>query len=479
MIGSSSKNGGSTLPTMTPKAFEAELIQKATQTAIVAARSILMSGGTEESALKTAKTAAESVLNPAGSESGSVSASSIGNAFSGRKRKAKRQAEVVASMALMSATSLQPSGGTPMGRNIVTVKQDEPSVLSGSTRPPKTPGSTVSRSSFQALPEVKEETEARDPAPEQNSMNFAPPPVLPTSPQNAVMSPNHAVASGYNSFLSATDDDTESNLFGINDSTAVDSSRLEESTLYDETDDDTTFILETLRRGKRSSRSESKDSSRWNLESLINQLQELDLSKLDLSKLDLSKMDLSKFNLNQFNLNQFNLNKFNLDMMKCGEGGFLGPRSSSRGRDRRRSGRRSERNHRGRNRSRSRSRARETSIADSRDDTFGDETTAFSPASTPKKEREMYKDSDFPNSYDSDTCHSDILSTDFSEENVKFRNSIRETMGNMASKSALVRNKLNMSATQQPKRSRSFFRKKRLSATQRPKRSRSFFRKKR
>ena len=459
---------------MKPKAFEAELIQKATQTAIVAARSILMSGGTEESALKTAKAAAESVLNPAGSESGSVSASSIGNAFSGRKRKAKRQAEVVASMALMSATSLQPSGGTPMGSNIVTVKQDEPSVLSGSTRPPKTPGSTVSRFSFQTLPQVKEgteepqvkeETEARDPAPEQNDMNFPHSPVLPTSPQNAVMSPNHAVASGYNSFLSATDDDTESNLFGINDSTTVDSSRFEESTLYDETDDDTTFILETLRREKRSSRSESKDSSPWNLESLINQVQELDLSKfdlskLDLSKLDLSKLDLSKLNLNKLNLNQFNLNQFNLDMMKCGEDGFLGPRLSSRGRDRRRSGRRSERNHRGRNRSRSRSRARETSIADSRDDTFEDETTAFSPASTPKKEKEMYKDSDFPNSYDSDTCHSDILSTDFSEEDVKFRNSIRETMGNMASKSALVRNKLDMSATQ-PKRSRLFFRKKR------------------
>ena len=53
---------------MHPKATEAELIQKATQTAIIAARSILASGGTEDSALKTAKAAAESVLNPAASD---------------------------------------------------------------------------------------------------------------------------------------------------------------------------------------------------------------------------------------------------------------------------------------------------------------------------------------------------------------------------------------------------------------------------
>ncbi|KAL3912604.1 MAG: hypothetical protein SGARI_001071 [Bacillariaceae sp.] len=91
---------------MNAKAVEAELISKATQTAIVAARSILMSGGTEEVALKTAKAAAESVLNPQASDNDTVSGrSTVGSVFGGRKRKAKRQAEVVASMALMSASS--------------------------------------------------------------------------------------------------------------------------------------------------------------------------------------------------------------------------------------------------------------------------------------------------------------------------------------------------------------------------------------
>jgi len=137
------------------KAMEAEIISRATQTATVAARSILMSGGSEEVALKTAKAAAESVLNPMLSDSDTVSTrSTLGSAFGGRKRKAKRQAEVVASMALMSATSAIRTAGSsmsvsewdsgqnnPYGRNIITYGQDETSVLSGSisTRPPRIP----------------------------------------------------------------------------------------------------------------------------------------------------------------------------------------------------------------------------------------------------------------------------------------------------------------------------------------------------
>ncbi|KAL3912357.1 MAG: hypothetical protein SGARI_001200 [Bacillariaceae sp.] len=149
---------------MNTKQMEAELINKATQTAIVAARSILMSGGSEEVALKTAKAAAESVLNPQASDNDTVSGrSTVGSVFGGRKRKAKRQAEVVASMALMSASSgIRHAGSSmdmsewngshghshgqhhhnnPYGRNIITFRQDEPSVLSGSisTRPPRIP----------------------------------------------------------------------------------------------------------------------------------------------------------------------------------------------------------------------------------------------------------------------------------------------------------------------------------------------------
>ncbi|KAG7367451.1 hypothetical protein IV203_030122 [Nitzschia inconspicua] len=146
----------SALNSMNAKALEAELISRATQTAIVAARSILLSGGSEEVALKTAKAAAESVLNPQASDSDTISGrSTLGSAFGGRKRKAKRQAEVVASMALMSASSgIRPAGSSmsisewdngpsnhPYGRNIITFRQDEPSVLSGSisTRPPRVP----------------------------------------------------------------------------------------------------------------------------------------------------------------------------------------------------------------------------------------------------------------------------------------------------------------------------------------------------
>jgi hypothetical protein len=152
-----SSNASALQNPMNARAAEAELISRATQTAIVAARSILMTGGSEDVALKTAKAAAESVLNPQASDNDTISGrSTLGSAFGGRKRKAKRQAEVVASMALMSASSgIRPacssslslsewdtgSSNHPYGRNIITFRQDEPSVLSGSisTRPPRIP----------------------------------------------------------------------------------------------------------------------------------------------------------------------------------------------------------------------------------------------------------------------------------------------------------------------------------------------------
>ena len=86
------------------KADEAYLLSQATATAMIAAKSIIMAGGTEETALKTAKAAAQSVLNPPGAADADSGISGRSNHFL-RRRKAKRQAEVVASMALMSATS--------------------------------------------------------------------------------------------------------------------------------------------------------------------------------------------------------------------------------------------------------------------------------------------------------------------------------------------------------------------------------------
>ena len=115
---------------------EAEMISRATKTAIVAARSILMSGGSNEIALKTAKAAAEAAMMNDSWDDGTVS----GLSTFGRKRKVKRQAEVVSSMALTTATaSLRANGSGSVhendsihGRNIFTHSRDEPSVLSGS-----------------------------------------------------------------------------------------------------------------------------------------------------------------------------------------------------------------------------------------------------------------------------------------------------------------------------------------------------------
>jgi hypothetical protein len=144
------------------KTDEAFLLSQATTTAMIAAKSILLSGGTEETALKTAKAAAQSILNPGTVDADCVSGKS--NTFL-RRRKAKRQAEVVASMALMSATSNIQSAAnndwetmsmssasqnpfqqrnmsprhqnmnhnpfmTGFAQNITTRPQDEPSVLS-------------------------------------------------------------------------------------------------------------------------------------------------------------------------------------------------------------------------------------------------------------------------------------------------------------------------------------------------------------
>lgn len=78
--------------------LDARLLSSATSQATIAARSILISGGTEETALKTGKAAAQSVLL-ANLERRFL----LGPKGIFIRRKIKKQAEVVASMALVSA----------------------------------------------------------------------------------------------------------------------------------------------------------------------------------------------------------------------------------------------------------------------------------------------------------------------------------------------------------------------------------------
>lgn len=91
------------------EAEEAELLSQATSQAMIAARSILLAGGSQATALSTAKAAAHSILVPNTHE---MDGPALGKVFLSR-RKAKRQAEVVASMALLSVkqTTLIPSQG--------------------------------------------------------------------------------------------------------------------------------------------------------------------------------------------------------------------------------------------------------------------------------------------------------------------------------------------------------------------------------
>jgi hypothetical protein len=83
---------------------KAELISRATNQAMTAARSIVLSGGTQSTAFTTAKAAAKSVLLPKYSASDRLPVSPGRRRFLGR-RKDKRQAEIIASMALVSVNS--------------------------------------------------------------------------------------------------------------------------------------------------------------------------------------------------------------------------------------------------------------------------------------------------------------------------------------------------------------------------------------
>lgn len=86
---------------------QAVILSTATSQATAAAKSILLSGGTQETALSTARAAAESVLLPYSVDKFGVFSS---------KRQAKQQAQVVSSMALLSAlSSMNSSNATRTG----------------------------------------------------------------------------------------------------------------------------------------------------------------------------------------------------------------------------------------------------------------------------------------------------------------------------------------------------------------------------
>ena len=92
---------------------DAVTISQATAQAVQAAKAILNAGGSELTALKTAKAAAVSALMPETADNDM--SSGIGTSFL-RRRKLKRQAEVVASMALASAMA----SGCKAGADAVT-----------------------------------------------------------------------------------------------------------------------------------------------------------------------------------------------------------------------------------------------------------------------------------------------------------------------------------------------------------------------
>jgi len=99
-------------------AEEGEVLSQATAQAMSAARSIIMTGGTQSTALTTAKAAAKSVLMP--KKVGGVKPPLVPaqRGFFGRK-KSKQQAEIIASMALISVNSTISQQGNsqfdPMG----------------------------------------------------------------------------------------------------------------------------------------------------------------------------------------------------------------------------------------------------------------------------------------------------------------------------------------------------------------------------
>jgi hypothetical protein len=103
--GSASVSSGSSSTFSSSKDIDnAKHLSRATTQATLAAKSILASGGTQDTALKTAKAAAQATLLQSHIGTSAFTGNKGPSAFLCR-RKIKRQSEVVASMALMTATN--------------------------------------------------------------------------------------------------------------------------------------------------------------------------------------------------------------------------------------------------------------------------------------------------------------------------------------------------------------------------------------
>ena len=433
MIGSSSNSSSNGLP-MNPKAAEAELLSRATQTAIIAARSILMAGGSEEVALKTAKAAAESVLNPSmASDSDTISGrSTLGGAFGGKKRKAKRQAEVVASMALMSASSAHPNGsGTmgecdsfnnPFGRNIITVRQDEPSVLSGSisTRPPRIP-TPKSKASHNSVMGRSQQEETRDGVP--NQRNTITSELSPrsytrnggsrlsiskqshTSPQ-PLQNSRRSSASNRNGQKSAKEEEIRDDVLRELDSNTFSQS----STM----DSDHQRSVESSVEG----RSESEDESDAESDSIHvrDHLEEKEQEKEEGVSKKKGSWSLAETLMSPFTA------IFHCGQISSGEAAGDVEILESYEKDKfKRFPERQARRDR-----------QQYPIVDSRDDTFDDQTTSSSYETNHKGD---YRDRDFATSYSETSTNAPSAIADDSEGDIQVRSSIRETMESIVSKS--------------------------------------------
>lgn len=98
----------------------AELIAMATTQARAAAQSILLTGGSQAAALSTAKAAAKSVLLPAKEDgTGKPPIGSTRNSNFRNRRKNRQQAEIIASMALVSANETLEYGS--IGQDMITM----------------------------------------------------------------------------------------------------------------------------------------------------------------------------------------------------------------------------------------------------------------------------------------------------------------------------------------------------------------------
>jgi len=456
MIGYASNTSSNVVP-INQKAAEAELIARATKTAIVAARSILMAGGNEEVALKTAKAAAESVLNPMGSDNDTVSGrSTLGGAFGGKKRKAKRQAEVVASMALMSATSAIPtangidmgeydsfngnpygrniinirdepsvfsgSNNNPYGRNITTIRQDEPSVLSGSiSRIPnpksnksnKSNASYVSSPSPQAytinggtlitndnhsstLPQQQQQQQQQVLSPMQRA-------ILPPTYRNSneKMAKQDGVKNVHNNILLQIESDSvsQSSTMDSDQQSSVETSLGEGQTMTDTTD------AESMNADVRDREEQEQDGGKNDKE-----------MKASWGIVD-TLMAMNIFNCGQITTGDVAVDFEELENLE---------KDNTKGKNNESSGRRSRRD------------KNSSPIVESRDDTFDDQTTSYSHDDGRNTERD-YRDPHFgalESSYSETSSGSAPSSlSEASEGDIQVRSSIRETMESIVSNS--------------------------------------------